>query len=68
METEVSYHRKHKKTPGMAIQSCSKRKSCVKYAMPEIIIYEIGNGNKLYMPAIVRHLPSTNSMANIKPA
>lgn len=36
--------------------------------MPEIIIYETGNGNKLYIPAIVRHLPSTNSMANINPA
>lgn len=65
---EDAYHRKHKKMPGIAMQSCNKRKSCVKYAMPEIIIYEIGNGNKLYMPAIVRHLPSTNSMANIKPA
>lgn len=31
-------------------------------------IYETGNGNKLYIPAIVRHLPSTNSMANMRPA
>lgn len=36
--------------------------------MPEIIMYETGNGNKLYMPAIVRHFPSTNSMANMRPA
>lgn len=36
--------------------------------MPAIIIYETGNGNKLYMPAIVRHRPSTNSMARIRPA
>lgn len=36
--------------------------------MPEIIMYETGNGNKLYMPAIVRHFPSTNSMASMRPA
>lgn len=31
-------------------------------------MYEIGNGNKLYIPAMVRHLPSTNSIAKIRPA
>lgn len=35
--------------------------------MPEISIYEIGSGNKLYMPAIVRHFPSTYSIARIRP-
>lgn len=48
--------------------NCRYRKSCVKYAMPDINMYETGSGNKLYMPAIVFHLPSTNSMARIKPA
>lgn len=36
--------------------------------MPEIIMYDTGNGNRLYIPAIVCHLPSTNSIARIKPA
>lgn len=36
--------------------------------MPDIIIYDTGSGNKLYIPAIVFHFPSTNSMARIKPA
>lgn len=48
--------------------SCKLRKSCVRYAMPAIIMYETGNGNKLYMPAMVRHRPSTNSMAKMSPA
>lgn len=52
----------------MEIHNCNWRKSCVKYAMPDIIIYETGNGNKLYIPAMVRHLPSTNSIAKIRPA
>lgn len=62
------YHKKQRKKPGMAMHSCNSRKSCVMYAMPEIIMYDTGNGNKLYMPAIVRHFPSTNSMANMRPA
>lgn len=36
--------------------------------MPEISIYETGNGNRLYIPAMVRHFPSTNSIANMSPA
>lgn len=36
--------------------------------MPDIIIYDTGNGNKLYIPAIVFHFPSTNSIARIRPA
>lgn len=36
--------------------------------MPEMSIYDTGNGNKLYIPAIVLHLPSTNSMAKMRPA
>lgn len=36
--------------------------------MPEIMMYESGSGNKLYIPAIVRQMPSTYSMANISPA
>jgi hypothetical protein len=36
--------------------------------MPEIMMYESGSGNKLYIPAIVRQIPSTYSMANISPA
>lgn len=31
-------------------------------------MYEMGNGNRLYIPAIVRHLPSTYSMARMRPA
>lgn len=31
-------------------------------------MYERGSGNKLYIPAIVRQMPSTYSMANISPA
>lgn len=30
-------------------------------------MYDIGSGKRLYMPAIVRHLPSTYSIAKIKP-
>lgn len=63
-----THHKKQRKTPGIAMHNCNTRKSCVRYAMPEIIMYETGNGNKLYMPAMVRHLPSTNSMANMRPA
>lgn len=31
-------------------------------------MYETGKGNKLYIPAMVCHFPSTNSIAKIKPA
>uniref|UniRef100_A0A1B0A5B1 Uncharacterized protein n=1 Tax=Glossina pallidipes TaxID=7398 RepID=A0A1B0A5B1_GLOPL len=36
-------------------------------AIPDISMYDIGSGNKLYMPAMVRHFPSTYSMASIRP-
>lgn len=31
-------------------------------------MYESGSGNKLYIPAIVLQIPSTYSMANMRPA
>lgn len=31
------------------------------------MMYESGSGNKLYIPAIVRQMPSTYSIANISP-
>lgn len=31
-------------------------------------MYDIGSGKRLYMPAMVRHLPSTYSIAKMSPA
>lgn len=35
--------------------------------MPDMMMYESGSGNKLYIPAMVLQTPSTYSMAKIRP-
>lgn len=55
----ITYQKRRNANQGVEITNCKCRQLRVTYAMPAIMIYAIGRGNRSNVPMIDDHLPKS---------